>query len=309
MIQFILGWCLLAYAFSAPYEVNKDHSHISFTISYMSLSEARGVFSDYFAELDFDPKHSNLKKVSATIKASSVDTGDSRRDAHLKKSDFFDVEKFPNISFHSTQIKTINPHLFEVKGDLEIRGVKKTVNLKTIFKGIRKDHVGKESAFFTASLKINRKDFGLVWNKLMDRSEYLLGDEVQINLVIQAQPIGRKTAFSAHMIPATQELENRAKRRIESGDKSLAQVDLIVSKSINKKKPVIESFHVMDLIVGFLGFCLLLALSFFIKMKLIKVFGTENHIENSFPSLVADLVIIMMTFLYTIWFFHYLYGQ
>ena len=267
MIQLILGCCLWLSAFSAPYEMNKDHSRVSFKISYMTLSEAEGIFTDFSGELNFDPASSDLSKVSATIISSSVDTGDAKRDAHLRKSDFFYVDKFPKITFFSTNIKKINGKLFDVTGELEIRGVRKIIVLKTLFKGLMKDHIGKESAFFTATTIINRKDFGLVWNKFLDNSAYLLGDKVQIDLVIQAQPQGRKTAFSSHMIPATQALENQAKLRLNRVETSQPQKSF-PDKQSPQKIMTPDSFELVDVLVGFLGFCLLICVSFFIKMKI-----------------------------------------
>jgi polyisoprenoid-binding protein YceI len=274
----------------------------------MTLSEAQGIFTDYSGELNFEPTSSTLSSVSATILSSSVDTGDAKRDAHLKKSDFFYVDKFPKMTFSSTNIKKINGQLFDVTGVLEIRGIRKIIVLKTLFKGLMKDHIGKESAFFTATTIVNRKDFGLVWNKLMDNSDYLLGDKVQIDLVIQAQPLGRKTAFSSHMIPATEALEKQAKLRLNRVEKALPQKSFPDIKS-TKKIMTPESFEFVDVLVGFLGFCLLIGVSFFIKMKIIKSLSPDYHVENSLPPLIADLVIILLTFLYTVWFFQYLYGE
>jgi polyisoprenoid-binding protein YceI len=305
----ILGHPLLA----APLEINKDHSHISYKIPYMSFSESEGAFSNYYGLIEFDTETSHLKSLEATIDASSINTQDKKRDAHLRRPDFFYVEKFPSIQFKSDSIKTLSQNHYQVLGILEIRGIKKAIILETEFKGRKRDHVGKESYFFKASSKINRRDFGIYWNKSLDQSDYLLGDVVTINLMIQAQPQGKKTAFSVHMIPANKALENYAQLK-RAGLKTNTPKTHFLKKSqllaIPKRSDSLPSSFIFPWkksLVGFFGFCTLILVSYFIKIKLIKSLKIVNYSESSFPSLISDAIIIILTFIYSVWFFTYLY--
>jgi polyisoprenoid-binding protein YceI len=300
--------------FAAPLEINQDHSHISYKIPYMSFSESEGAFSRYYGLIEFDSETNRLKSLEATIDASSINTQDKKRDAHLRRSDFFYVEKFPSIHFKSDSIQPLSHGLYQVMGILEIRGVKRAITLKTEFKGRKRDHVGKESYFFKASTQINRRDFGILWNKSLDHSEYLLGDIVTIDLVIQAQPQGKKTAFSVHMIPANTALENyaqlkRAGLTTNSPKTNFVKKDHPLQGGLQRSAPPRSTFSFpwKESLVGFVGFCTLILVSYFIKLKWIKSLKLVDYSESSFPSLISDAIIIGLTFIYSVWFFKYLY--
>ena len=310
LLLLILGLPLLA----APLEINQDHSHISYKISYMSFSESEGSFSRYYGLIEFDSEANRLKSLEATIDASSINTQDKKRDAHLRRSDFFYVEKFPSIHFKSDSIQPLSHGLYQVKGILEIRGVKRAITLKTEFKGRKRDHVGKESYFFKASTQKNRRDFGILWNKSLDHSEYLLGDIVTIDLVIQAQPQGKKTAFSVHMIPANKALEDyaqlkRAGLTTNSSKTNFVKKDHPLQEGPQRSDslPTPFAFPWKESLVGFVGFCTLILVSYFIKLKLIKSLKLVDYSESSLPSLISDALIIALTFIYSVWFFKYLY--
>lgn len=314
---FLIG--LIGHLFAATFEINKDHSRISYKIPYMTFSESEGSFTDYLGIIEFDQEKKELKAIKAQIQVASIDTQDKKRDAHLKKSDFFYIDKFPVISFDSKKIKRIDSQQFDVEGLLEIRGKRKTIHIIIEFKGEKRDHVGKNSLFFKAVTKINRRDFGITWNKSLDKTEYLLGDEVTINLVIQAQPQSKKTAFASHMIPATLGLEKYA--RIKRGEIPAPSLMLQPLEKNSKNQeaslkkiplPAISETSAttipwIELIVGFLGFILLIFISFYVKMGLIKLFKQEQYSESGSISLVGDGLIIGLTFLYSVWYFNYLY--
>ncbi len=304
---------------ASSYEVNKDHTQIHFKIPYMTLSEVQGSFREFRGSMDFDPKNMILKNLSAEIQASSVDTQDKKRDSHLRKSDFFYIQNFPIIRFESNKIIKKSKNFFNANGILEIRGIKRDINLELEYKGQKKDHVRKESIFFKAKTQINRKNFGIVWNKSLDNNEYLLGDTVTIEIMIQAQPQGRKTPFSAHFIPSNDTLEKYAKLKRsqiptpynilkENDFKNDKAVPLPTSKEVGKSIIHNNSLPWKKLLGGFIGFCALIALSYLIKLKMVDFFKEKYHSETSLYSLFGDFIVIMLTLAYTVWFFQFLYS-
>ena len=285
----------------------------------MTLSEVQGSFREFRGSMDFDPQNMILKNLSAEIQASSVDTQDKRRDSHLRKSDFFYIQNFPIIRFESNKILKKSKSIFIANGILEIRGIKRDIKLELEYKGQKKDHVRKESIFFKATTQINRKDFGIVWNKSLDNNEYLLGDTITLEIMIQAQPQGRKTPFSAHFIPSNDALEKYAKLKrgqiptpyspLKTNDlKNEKAVPLPTSKEYRKDINHTDSLPWKKLLGGFIGFCGLIALSYFIKLKMVDFFKEKYHSETSLYSLFGDFLVIMLTLAYTVWFFQLLYS-
>ena len=124
--------------------------------------------------------------MDVVIKAASIDTSQPDRDTHLRSADFFDVEKFPTLTFKSTNVKQAGGDAYAVTGDLTIHGVTKSVVLPVTFLGMAKDPWGNERAGFEAEVTINRRDFGLTWNAALETGGFLVGDEVKISLSVQA---------------------------------------------------------------------------------------------------------------------------
>lgn len=305
---------------AARYEINKDHSRISFKVPYMSFSEVEGAFTDYEGEIEFDLKKIESTKVSVKIKAGTVDTLDKKRDHHLRGPDFFNVEKYPMISFNSTQTKKLKENHYKMNGLLEIRSIKKAVVLNIEYKGSKKDHADKESLFFKVTTMINRKDFGIVWNKSIDKNDYLVGDNIEIEMVIQAQPFGEKTAFSTHMMNTTVAMETMARaRRGEIERPNYGPDDLVKNENVDVlltqqkvqvsgiKKKSDFSLPWKEMFVGFIGFCFVIVAGIYVKTKLIKILKVSNYSEISFFSYMGDALIIAITYIYSIWYFKYLY--
>jgi polyisoprenoid-binding protein YceI len=298
---------ILIYSLSAHaknYEIIKDHSKISYLIDYMALSEMEGVFTKYDGVIEIDDNKKTVNRIKVEIQTESIETYDKKRNNHLKDDVFFHTTKHPLIVYKSTSPSTIINNNFKIHGTLEIKGIKKNVTLDAVYKGTQIDHAGKESIFFKANTKINRKDFNLLWNKSLDNSKYLIGDIVTINLTIQAQPSGNKTAYSTHFIPSNQEIEKQAKIK--------RTIPVAITNDKNKeiipKAKVINEINALNLTIGFIGFCLLIGLSYYIKNKLIKKFFKNNvYIENSPIPLIADAIVILLTFIYSIWYYNYLY--
>jgi polyisoprenoid-binding protein YceI len=317
MLRYLLIFAISLNANAAIFEINKDHSRVSYKIAYMSFSESTGSFSNYKGTVDFDAEKNNLIALSAVIEVASIDTLDIKRDAHLRKSDFFHVEKYPEINFTSRKVKSLKPNFYEVSGVLTIKGVSKDVVLLTEFKGQKKDHIGKLSLFFKATTEVNRKDFNILWNKSLDQTNYLLGDMVSIELIIQAQPIGKATSFAAHMIPSNKPLDKFA--RFKRGE--IAKPDHLThfdkqdaapkeSKGFAAPEVPTEDpnpYTWMQLIVGFVGFCLSIAVSYYLKLKFLSYLKVKNYSEGGMHSLLGDLFVIAVIMLYSHFYYRYLY--
>ncbi len=165
--------------------IDKAHSEASFQIRHL-MSKVRGHFNDYAGAVTVDPARPESARVEFTVKAASIDTANEARDKDLRGADFFDVEKFPEISFKSTSVKATGKDTYDVKGTLTLRGVSKEVTLPVQFLGFGKDPWGNEKAGFSTDFTINRKDFGLVWNKALDNGGVLLGDDVAVSINLEA---------------------------------------------------------------------------------------------------------------------------
>lgn len=196
--------------FAAPYEINKDHSKVGFDVDYMTLSKVEGRFKKFSATFDYDPAGKVLKDVKASIDVRSIDTSESKRDSHLKGQEFFFSNKYPEIYFtipgalHLVENKNI-----KFDGKLNIRGVEKDISGELKYKGSAIDPWGKENIFFELSTKLNRQEFNMNWNKELDKKGYLVGDEVRIQVTVQGQKFGEKTASSTHMVPDTKGIRER----------------------------------------------------------------------------------------------------
>ena len=144
------------------------------------IAKVTGVFKDYQGKFQFDDKSGKLTAISVSINVKSIDTSEKDRDKHLLGPDFFDSEKFKTIEFKSNGQIVKKGSSSEIEGDLTIHGVTKKIKLNVTFNGIGKDPWGNTKAAFEASVKINRKDFGLTWNKNLDGGGVLVGDDVSI---------------------------------------------------------------------------------------------------------------------------------
>jgi len=174
---------LSAAAYGADYTIDSAHSGASFGVRHMMVSTVRGHFSKLTGTVSYDPKNLAAAKVEATIDASTIDTREPKRDGHLKSPDFFDVAKFPTITFRSTKW-TQSAGKFKIAGDLTLHGVTKPVVLD-----VDGPNGDAKSPILgaTATTKISRKEFGLAWNKLLETGGAVVGDEVTITLDIEAK--------------------------------------------------------------------------------------------------------------------------
>ncbi len=162
------------------------HSVAEFKVKHMMISNVKGQFTRMSGTLSLDEEDVTRSKVEATIDAASIDTREAQRDAHLKSVDFFDVEKFPRLSFRSTRIRRSVEGELAVEGELTLRGVTRKVVFAV--EGPTepgKDPWGNTRIGISASTKINRKDYGLTWNAALETGGILVGEEVTITLDVQ----------------------------------------------------------------------------------------------------------------------------
>ena len=171
---------------SSTWNIDPAHSAAEFKVRHMMISNVKGKFSGLSGVLKLDESDHSRSTVEVSIPAASVSTVDEKLDAHLKNEDFFDVQKFPTITFQSTKIRSTGGRDYEVTGDLTIRGVTQTVTLNVAdFSEPSKDPWGNLRIGLSGSTKVNRKDFGLVWNAPLEFGGVLVGDEVTITLDVQ----------------------------------------------------------------------------------------------------------------------------
>ncbi|HKH49197.1 MAG TPA: YceI family protein [Thermoanaerobaculia bacterium] len=168
------------------YTIDAGHSDVSFQVRHL-VTQVRGKFSDYQGTIQLDPAKLENSKVELRIKAASIDTALPDRDKHLRSEDFFFVEKYPEITFKSQQIKATGKDTYDVTGALTLRGVTKTVTLPVTFLGKVRDPWGNDKAGFATEATINRKDYGIVWNAALDNGGVVLGDDVKIAINLETQ--------------------------------------------------------------------------------------------------------------------------
>jgi polyisoprenoid-binding protein YceI len=167
------------------YAVDKMHSEVAFQVRHL-LTKVRGRFTEFTGTVLFDQEHPEQASASLSIDASSIDTGTPDRDTHLRSDDFFAVGTHPKLSFESSRVVKTGDDTYDVVGTLTIRGIAKEITLPVTYFGTAKDPWGTVRAGFETSLTLNRKDFGLTWNAALETGGFLVGDEVRINLSIQA---------------------------------------------------------------------------------------------------------------------------
>ncbi len=168
------------------WNIDKTHSIAEFAVKHMMVSTTKGRFADFEGVIEIDEEHPTLSSVRASIDTASVDTKEATRDEHLRSDDFFSSERFPTMTFASTRVERVDEENYRVIGDLTIRDVTREVVLDTEFSGQAADPWGNQRAGFTATTKINRKDFGLNWNNVLEAGGVLVSDTVKITLNIEA---------------------------------------------------------------------------------------------------------------------------
>jgi len=162
------------------------HSSVGFTVRHMVVSKVRGKFSRWTGTILMDEHDLTRTQVDVAIETASVDTGVEQRDNHLRSADFFDVEKFPAMTYKSTRVEKQKDGSLRLLGDLTLHGVTRPVALDVEYAGTQKDPWGGMRAGFSARTTLDRKEFGLVWNQLLEAGGVAVGDKVEIDIEIEA---------------------------------------------------------------------------------------------------------------------------
>ena len=176
---------LAAPAGAATYKIDPAHSSVTFTVAHMAISKVHGRFDKFSGTLDYTPGETKTWKTEAVIETGSIDTGTEDRDKHLRSPDFFSVEKFPVMTFKSVKVSGVKGMKGKVHGELTLMGVTKSVVLEVEASGPATDPWGNERMGAGATAAINRKDFGLVWNKVLETGGFLVGEKVDITLELE----------------------------------------------------------------------------------------------------------------------------
>ena len=167
------------------WKLDPAHSLVEFSAKHMMITTVKGRITDVEGVIYTDEKDPKKSSVEATLKAASIDTRTDQRDQHLRSADFLNVEKYPTIKFRSTRIEGDKDH-FKLTGDVTIRDVTRPITLDVEFEGRTKDPWGGERVGFSAKGKIDRRDFGLTWNQALETGGVLVGNDIKIDLEIQA---------------------------------------------------------------------------------------------------------------------------
>ncbi len=167
------------------WQIDTSHSSVDFSIRHMMISTVRGTFERFSGTVEADEANPTAALVDVQIEVASINTRDEKRDAHLRSPDFFDVDTYPSISFKSKRVERTNDDTGKLIGDLTIKDVTREVVLDVEYAGQSRSPWGTTSAGFSATTKINRKDWGLNWNVALETGGVLVADEVKIHIEVE----------------------------------------------------------------------------------------------------------------------------
>ena len=167
------------------WDIDASHSSAEFAVRHMVISTTRGGFKQMSGKIQIDTANPSNSSVEATIDVNTIETRDERRDGHLKSADFFEVERFPTIDFKSKSVQPIGGNRYRVVGDLTIRDVTREVPLDVTFEGQARDPWCGTRSGFEAETRINREDFGLTYNSVLETGGVLVGTDIKISLHIE----------------------------------------------------------------------------------------------------------------------------
>lgn len=178
-------FAVTANASAATYKVDPNHTTVGFKIRHL-FSNVTGRFDKFEGTIDYEPGMPETWKSSGTIEAASINTGVAARDEHLRSADFFDTAQFPQIAFKTTKVLESTATTAKLEGLFTMHGVEKPIVLDVDILGEGPDPAGNVHAGFTVKTRLNRKDYGLVWNKALETGQLMVGEEVDITLEIEA---------------------------------------------------------------------------------------------------------------------------
>ncbi len=170
---------------TTKWAIDPTHSNLGFKIKHLMISNVSGSFKDFKAEVQTDGSDFSTAQINLSAAMESISTNNEQRDDHLRNADFFEVEKYPELLFNSTKIEKTDSNTFVLHGELALKGITKPVKLQVEFNGIVKDPWGTERAGFVITGKINRSEWGINFNGVLETGGVVLSDEVRINSEIE----------------------------------------------------------------------------------------------------------------------------
>lgn len=170
---------------TTTWNLDNAHSEIMFKVKHMMITNVTGRFTEFAANVTTDGEDFTKADITFTIKAASVNTGSDQRDGHLRSPEFFEADKFADITFKSTKLEKVDDENYKLTGDLTIKNVTKSISLNAENGGVGKDPWGNIKTGFTVTGKINRKDFGLNWNAALETGGVMVSEEVRIAAEVQ----------------------------------------------------------------------------------------------------------------------------
>jgi polyisoprenoid-binding protein YceI len=176
------------------WRVDMQHSSINFMVRHLLVAKVRGRFARWTGSLRFDESNPSASSVEVAIDAGSIDTSEAQRDAHLRSADFFDVGKHPKIAFKSTKVERVDRTTYKVRGELTIRGVTRPAVLEVEYGGSLRDPSGHDRAGFSAKAIVDRKEFGITFNQVLDHGGLALGELVTIDIDVEATKMAAQSA-------------------------------------------------------------------------------------------------------------------
>ena len=176
------------------WQFDLSHSSINFHVCHLMVSKVHGRFTKWDGILEIDPENLANSRVEVTIDAASLDTQEPKRDDHLRSPDFFEVEKFPQLTFKGTKVEKRGDDRYALTGDLTIHGVTRSVTLDVEGGDVVKDPWGGVRTGYSAKTSISRKDYGLTWNVALETGGIVVGDKIEITIEIEAIKAAAKAA-------------------------------------------------------------------------------------------------------------------
>ncbi|MDD3344315.1 MAG: YceI family protein [Sulfurospirillaceae bacterium] len=181
-VKLLLSFAFLfSMAHAKEFVIDNTHTNVGFSVTHMMISKVNGNFNTYSGDIEFDPATKQFTTLTAKIEASSINTGITKRDEHLRSADFFDIAKYKTIDFVMSSMKE-----GKVYGKLSMHGITKDIVLNATIHGLIKDFQGHQRIGFTLDGTLNRKDFGLTWNKLLEGGGLTVSEDVKLVIDIEA---------------------------------------------------------------------------------------------------------------------------
>lgn len=284
LLSFLLSLSLLG----KTYKVNSQHSFVNFEVDYMKVSVVKGAFEKFEGFFDWDS--GKLQNVRFKIQAKTINTRDKKRDKHLKQEEFFHTKEFPFIEFKGSKVVYKDNKPVELIGIVSMKGVEKETSFDLKWHGEHQDAVDKkkQSLFLKANTVLKRKDFKLNWNKALDQGGWIVGEDVRVELIIEANPTDATPAFSRFFLKRNEKIKegalslDNALENPPEKKESITKTEL--QKSTIPSHRSSEGISLFDLILGFVLFIGMGLIGYLLKKKL------QEYFESKMSEMVSELL-------------------